>query len=200
MNKTDQPLPLVHGIGKAYQVVFLGSIRKSCFTMATIKSVTLEGHHSSLRRHSFSAPPSLAPSSVHNCIVRVKELTGLVTQLGNKLNQKKVRDSSLLVPGPIQRSRSIATFNFSELSGVSIAEHIIEEIIEMSVFNSPYPSHRKLPQCHHCHAPLSNEVHVGVPSGVGRCSLDHWEGCQGGIPGGTGKMGRFGQGVQTWGR
>ena len=32
--------------------------------------------------------------------------------------------------------------------------------------------------CHHCHAPQSNPVHVGIPTGAGHCTLKHWEECQ----------------------
>ena len=31
--------------------------------------------------------------------------------------------------------------------------------------------------CHHCHTPQSEPVHVGVPTGVGQCTLPHWEHC-----------------------
>ena len=31
--------------------------------------------------------------------------------------------------------------------------------------------------CHHCHAPQSDPCHVGIPTGVGHCTLEHWEHC-----------------------
>ena len=31
--------------------------------------------------------------------------------------------------------------------------------------------------CHHCHAPQSDPIHVGIPTGMGHCTLDHWEQC-----------------------
>ena len=32
-------------------------------------------------------------------------------------------------------------------------------------------------KCHHCHAPQSDPCHVGIPTGVGHCTLEHWEQC-----------------------
>jgi hypothetical protein len=32
--------------------------------------------------------------------------------------------------------------------------------------------------CHHCHAPQSDPEHVGIPTGVGHCTLEHWEHCK----------------------
>ena len=32
--------------------------------------------------------------------------------------------------------------------------------------------------CHHCHAPQSDPCHVGIPTGVGHCTLEHWENCR----------------------
>ena len=31
--------------------------------------------------------------------------------------------------------------------------------------------------CHHCHAPQADPTHVGIPTGMGHCTLDHWEQC-----------------------
>ena len=31
--------------------------------------------------------------------------------------------------------------------------------------------------CHHCHAPQSDPCHVGIPTGSGHCTLEHWEEC-----------------------
>ena len=35
--------------------------------------------------------------------------------------------------------------------------------------------------CHSCHCPLNDPYHVGVQPGLEHCSLDHWEGCPGGV-------------------
>ena len=32
--------------------------------------------------------------------------------------------------------------------------------------------------CHHCHAPQANPVHLGIATGAGHCTLQHWEECQ----------------------
>ena len=162
--------------------------------MATTLSFTLEDQHRTLRRHSYSAPPSLAVSSVHDCIERVHELTGRVSRLTERshLLRSKVRDSSLLVvPGQIQRSQSVGNFNFPDPSSLAFVKLLIDEILIMSMSETQPPKAKKMPQCHQCHAPLSDEVHVGIPSGVGRCTLDHWDECEGGIPGGTGKNGKL---------
>ena len=36
---------------------------------------------------------------------------------------------------------------------------------------------KKTRRCHQCHTPLDEQVHVGVKSGVGVCSLPHWHLC-----------------------
>ena len=114
-----------------------------------------------------------------------------LTERSTEQRELKVRDlHHLVVSGQLQRSQSIGFVNFSDQSSLGIVQQLVEEILTMSV-DIHQPKSKKLPQCHQCHAPLSDEVHVGIPCGVGRCTLHHWEGCEGGIPGGTSKNGKL---------
>ena len=124
----------------------------------------------------------------------MSELNERVTRLVQKSQeQRQVRD--LLYPPeqhrPAQRCQSLNDLRLPTLSSGEVIGQLVDEIFTMVLLDSPKQMSKKPPQCHQCHAPLSDEVHVGIASGVGRCSLEHWIGCVGGITGGTDKHGKL---------
>ena len=125
---------------------------------ATHQLITLEDQHPVIRRHSFSAPPSLALSSLAGCLKRVSELSSIVECMSKR---HKVQ---------VPRSLSVNDLRDFKLTSIQISEEIIDDILTMSVFNSPKPS-KKVPQCHQCHAASADESHVGFLGGDGRCQL-----------------------------
>ena len=87
----------------------------------------------------------------------------------------------------IPRSLSVGGLPTSDLKLDFVIEAIIGDLITMVVGGSQGETLRL---CHQCHTPLSDIAHSGIPSGVGRCNLEHWQGCKGGIKGGKGKNGK----------
>ena len=164
------------------------------YTLPVALSITLAGSHLGLRRHSFSAPPRLAVCLISDCLERLDNLSGRVTRLTERTKEERlgqVREQLLLVPGPIQRSQSVGDLHYPDLLSENIAREITDEVLTMVLNEVPLPKSKvKSPVCHKCHTPLSNEVHTGVPSGVGRCPLEHWHGCKGGISGGKDGKGK----------
>ena len=77
----------------------------------------------------------------------------------------------------------------------AIAQVIVEELLARAMgSDDEYLDDPKVASksrvCHQCHAPLDESIHGGVPCGVGRCTLDHWRGCKGGIEGGIDGKGK----------
>ena len=150
-----------------------------------------------IRRHSFSAPARFSLSLITDCLDRVNNLSGRVTRLASRTKEERleqVREKILLgifEPGQKHRSRSIGDLRFPDLSGVVLVEELLDEILTMALEQTPNDKPKaKIRVCHQCHAPTDDQVHVGVPCGVGRCPLDHWHGCKGGIEGGKGENGK----------
>ena len=97
---------------------------------------------------------------------------------------------SLKLPFLTGRSKSLSSLNLVNLvTTVDIVQEVIGDILTMAMDGSSQ-SQTKLRLCHQCHAPLTDDVHIGVPSGVGKCQLNHWVGCKDDIPGGKGKNGK----------
>ena len=72
-----------------------------------------------------------------------------------------------------------------------LCSELIDRAMETIHENLGVPKAMAKPRiCHQCHAPLDDPVHVGVSCGVGRCTLQHWEGCEGGIDGGKDGRGK----------
>ena len=95
-----------------------------------------------------------------------------------------------------QRSKSSGDLTLPFLSSESCVEELLDEILSMAVVEkSPQddtiPKGKTKPRiCHQCHAPVEQPDHEGVPCGVGRCSLPHWQGCDGTIEGGKDGKGK----------
>jgi hypothetical protein len=127
---------------------------------------------------------------------RLENLNGRVStlaRLAKEERQEHVREvlgSQKLEPaGQKNRSQSLSVLSsgLSDISGI-VVEGLLDNIFSM-VFNTDpdqqsIKSKPKVRLCHQCHAPTSDPVHVGIPCGVGRCSLEHWQGCEGGITSG----------------
>ena len=158
-----------------------------------VLSFKLADHHVALRRHSFSAPAGLALYSINNCVEGLKELSVRVTRLTRRAQEERLRQVrekvllDLYIPGQNNKSRSIGDLRFPDPSPVIIAEQLLDEILITTINSMSNSKSDKVRVCHQCHAPLSDEVHIGVPSGVGRCPLEHWLGCKGDITSGMDK-------------
>ena len=152
----------------------------------------MEGLHKTITRHSFSAPSSLAVSLIAGCSDSLSKLSGRVADLTRKSRDSvQVRESLLLglsVQGSRQYSLSTGDLSKVQHSALVIAEELIDEVLKMAL-DPTKP--RSKPFCHHCHAPRSDPTHVGISCGVGICPLEHWEGCEGGIPGGKDAKGKM---------
>ena len=102
----------------------------------------------------------------------------------------------VLDQGVKQRSQSVGNLDFTDQSREACVQELIDEIISMVVVEkSPQtePQEKavaKVRVCHQCHAPANDGVHAGAPCGVGRCPLQHWQGCVGGISGGKDEKGK----------
>ena len=72
------------------------------------------------------------------------------------------------------RKSHLASSISTSVRSHSVADLRSEKLVKMGE-NSPSKIVRI---CHHCHTPQSEPRHAGIPTGVGRCTLDHWELCQ----------------------
>ena len=128
-----------------------------------------------LRRHSFSAPPSLVLDSCLDKAARLsKKLDSVIDRV--RQNSRSVSDlSSLAVVGQSEQVDKVV----KQVSGCirSVPESILDELLESIVATVNMPSRG---QCHHCHRPLHHPEHSGVGSGQNRCTLDHFGLCPGG--------------------
>ena len=152
-----------------------------------------------LRRHSFSAPAQLSLTLLSGCLERVNSLSGQVSQLASKAHNARVQQVGesvhLQVLGHKLRSQSFGDLPYC--AKIACVEELLDEILTMVVVEkSPQDSSQvkeraKIRVCHQCHAPVDQPVHVGVACGVGRCSLPHWQGCDGDIAGGKDGKGKI---------
>ena len=106
----------------------------------------------------------------------MKNLSGQVEQLTDKAQVHRRAQST----SDISSANTPPSSSGQELSDMVIIEREMAEQQPLS----------KIRYCHHCHAPTDDPGHVGVPCGVGRCSLDHWQGCAGDIRGGKDSHGK----------
>ena len=85
------------------------------------------------------------------------------------------------------------TRNRQGASPVSLVRDILDDILAMvgGESESSEAAKSKVRVCHKCHAPTDDPSHIGIPCGLDRCSLDHWEGCEGGITGGKDGHGKL---------
>ena len=69
---------------------------------------------------------------------------------------------------------------------------VIDMVVEkMDDVDTSKPKGKKLRRCHQCHTPLDEQVHVGIKTWVGVCTLPHWSGCEGDIPEGEEAKGKL---------
>lgn len=143
-----------------------------CLTAGTLE-VILDNLHNTIRKHSFSAPSHLSVSLLDDCLVKVKNLSGQVSQLVGKARN--------------QQEKSIGD------SPVDLVQGLLDDILAMVVVepDSHVTTKSRVRVCHQCHAPTDDPAHVGIPCGVDKCSLDHWKGCEGGIKGGKDGHGKL---------
>ena len=106
-----------------------------------------------IRRHSCSSPAIL---QVEACQARVLALTEKVTNITSRLR----------TANPSSVSRQVKYHSISDLRPES-----------MATMGDTDHQVKTVRLCHHCHAPQSNSVHVGIPTGSGHCTLPHWEEC-----------------------
>ena len=131
----------------------------------------LANYCSPLRRHSVSAPPSLALRTLETCQERVADLSAQVDRISRVCRVSQAGPSgSVPVVG---RSKSL-----SVLPVIIVHPEATEmENIEVEVAKIKRPR-----RCHQCHTPVGEPVHSGVRPGVGVCTLPHWDACDGDIP------------------
>ena len=102
----------------------------------------------------------LAVTSLNSCLDKARGLSELVDRLTVKTREL--------------RSKSLADLRCESVLGQGISKVTMGD-------NEQPPNPRT---CHHCHRLLNDPDHVGMPTGVDRCTLEHWEGCPGGKAGG----------------
>ena len=100
-----------------------------------------------LRRHSYSSPAALL---LEACQAKVLALSDRVTR--TTAIAQRLREQNLSNTGS-QTRQSLPDLRQSTLVSMSGRT------------------------CHHCHAPQADPAHVGIPTGVGHCTLPHWEDC-----------------------
>ena len=111
-----------------------------------------------LRRHSWSAPPTLL---LDGCLARVKSLSSQLDKVSRLSRQNSWSGLSLY-----QDSACLVD---------ALIEDLLIETLEKASRMSKLTRH-----CHHCHRPLSHTDHEGIGSGVKQCTLTHYELCPGG--------------------
>ena len=129
-------------------------------------------------------------------------LAGRVTRLRERAQQDRLRQvGEQLSPGvcfPVPRSQSVGSNCITDLSTEFVIEAVLSEVLTMAMSMSEASQPQtKLRLCHQCHTPLNADEHSGMPSGLGKCSLEHWHGCKGDIEGGKGKHGKDWAGCPT---
>ena len=133
-------------------------------------------------------PISVSVQVLEDCQVRVSELTRRVEKLSKTCRESsanKVREEFLSLPG-VLRSKSL-----SQLVNLHV-DPVIDMVVEkMDDVDTSKPKGKKLRRCHQCHTPLDEQVHVGIKTGVGVCTLPHWSGCEGDIPEGEEAKGKL---------
>jgi hypothetical protein len=136
-----------------------------------------------------SAPPCLAIRILDDCQYRLSELSSTVDGLSKNCRNKQVRDQSLLVPG-VTRSRSLSDLVRVEVPPVTMLDGLVSDKMDV-VTEKSIPKAKKSRRCHQCHTPLEEQVHSGVKTGVGVCTLPHWHACDGNIPEGEEAKGKL---------
>ena len=132
-----------------------------------------------IRRHSFSAPARLSVSLISDCLERVNNLSHQVSGLSSR-----ARDDT------IAREKDCSIDGTAHLV-VAILDQIVNRAMASDDENLDNGGAKSKPRiCHQCHTPIDEPTHGGVPCGVGRCTLEHWHGCEGGIEGGKDGRGK----------
>ena len=125
-----------------------------------------------------SAPTtSLAVKILESCQQRVTELSAQVDGLSRvSREQQHAGVQSLTVP-VVRRSRSLSDLVHHQLR---VNSGMGDTTMESATDSKPRA--KKPRRCHQCHTPLEEPVHSGIKTGVGNCTLPHWDACDGNIP------------------
>ena len=141
----------------------------------------------------------MASDVLTDCLVKTKELNIRLTRLTRKTQEDRLRqgrenilvDLYLLGQAPIKKCKSLYDLGTIDVLPVIIVEQLVDEMVDtVEELGLTAPVLKKIRACHQCHSPVSDPAHAGVQSGVGVCSLEHWDGCSGGIKGGNDAHGK----------
>ena len=101
-----------------------------------------------------------------------------LTRRSREEHNKQVRDRVVLQCSASQvRSRSLIDLRCGSDPGIIQSTRIMSVSDTETDVNSKTGKPRT---CHNCHCPISDPYHAGVSPGVNHCTLEHWQGCQGG--------------------
>ena len=118
-----------------------------------------------LRRHSVSAPPSLALRILETCQQRVSDLSVQVDVLSKVCREEDQAGSHSLSVPVVARSKSLSDLS-AQLPVVIMDSGLAENMVEG---DSKVPKTEKPRRCHQCHTPVEEMVHAGIRPGVGVC-------------------------------